>query len=86
MIDLTFSNVHRLFVLSFMFGRNVPIRFCFSMYCMLLIEIKDFNELIDNKSFFDQPVKKQKIYENLSKRQEKMVYKRKLTKLCVPPK
>ena len=28
------------------------------MYCMLLIEIKDFNELIDNKSFFDQPVKK----------------------------
>ena len=42
MIDLTFSNVHRLFVLSFMFGRNVP---------------KDFNELIDNKSFFDQTVK-----------------------------
>ena len=31
---------------------------------MPLIEIKDFNALIDNKSFFDQPVKnKQEAYE-----------------------
>ena len=35
---------------------------------MLLLEIKDFNALIDNKLFFDQPVKnKQKPYEKLVK-------------------
>ena len=33
---------------------------------MSLIEIKDFNALINNKSFFDQPVKnKQEAYEKL---------------------
>ena len=35
---------------------------------MPLVEIKDFDALIDNKPFFDQPVKnKQEAYENLSK-------------------
>ena len=33
---------------------------------MSLVEIKDFNALIDNKPFFDQPVKnKQEAYQNL---------------------
>ena len=33
---------------------------------MLLVEINDFNALIDNKSFFDQPAKnKQEAYEKL---------------------
>ena len=33
---------------------------------MPLVEIKDFNTLIDNKPFFDQPVKnKQEVYEEL---------------------
>ena len=33
---------------------------------MLLVEIKDFNALINNKTFFDQPVKnKQEAYEKL---------------------
>ena len=33
---------------------------------MPLVEIKDFNALIDNKPFFDQPVKsKQKTFEKL---------------------
>ena len=33
---------------------------------MPLVEIKDFNVLIDNKPFFDQPVKtKQETYEKL---------------------
>ena len=33
---------------------------------MPLVEIKDFNALIDNKPFFDQPVKnKQEAYENV---------------------
>ena len=35
-------------------------------YYMPLVEIKDFNALIDNKPFFDQPVKnKQEAYEKL---------------------
>ena len=34
---------------------------------MPLVEIKDFNTLIDNKSFFNQPVKnKKKVYEKLT--------------------
>ena len=34
---------------------------------MPLVEIKDFNALIDNKLFFDQPVKnKQEAYEKLT--------------------
>ena len=38
----------------------------FDGYYMLLIEIKDFNALIDNKLFCDQPVKyKQGAYEKL---------------------
>ena len=34
---------------------------------MLLVQIKDFNALIENKPFFDQPVKnKQERYEKLA--------------------
>ena len=45
-------------------GDNYPTRYYFDQYYMPLLEIKDFNELIDNKPFFDQPVKnKQKAYE-----------------------
>ena len=40
---------------------------------MPLVEIKDFNVLIDNEPFFDQPVKtKKKCMKNLSKCQEMM--------------
>ena len=36
----------------------------FDKYYMQLVEIKDFNELINNKSFFDHCVKnEQKVYE-----------------------
>ena len=38
----------------------------FDEYYMLLVEIKDFNVLIDSKPFFDQPVKnEQEAYEIL---------------------
>ena len=42
---------------------------------MPLVEIKNFNALIDNKPFFDQPVKKtnKKRMKNLSKCQKKMI-------------
>ena len=35
-----------------------PTRNSFDEYYMPLVEIKDFNALINNKPFFDQPVKK----------------------------
>ena len=60
MIDLTFGNISMLFVLSFRFGRNMPARYCFSRYYTPLIETKDFDVLIDNKLYFDQPLKKNK--------------------------
>ena len=40
---------------------------------MPLVEIKDFNALIDNKPFFYQPKKKQQRMKNLPKCQETMI-------------
>ena len=57
LIDPIFRNINRLFVLSFKNGDDDPTRNSFNKYYMLLVEIKDFNALIDNKPFFDQPVK-----------------------------
>ena len=37
---------------------NEPTRNSFGKYYTLLVEIKDFNALIQNKPFFAQPVKK----------------------------
>ena len=37
----------------------------FNKYYMPLVEIKDFNALIENKPFFDQSVKKQEAHEKL---------------------
>ena len=50
LIDPTFTNVNRLFVLSFQEIITLII-----MY--QTFEIKDFNVLIDGKSVFDLPVK-----------------------------
>ena len=53
-----------MFVLSFKNGNDDPERNSFDKYYFPLVEIKDFNELINNKSFFDQPVKNiQEAYE-----------------------
>ena len=57
LIDPTFTNVNRLFVLSF--ARNVlgDNRDSISNYYVPNIEIKDCNILIDRESLFDLPVK-----------------------------
>ena len=53
-----------MFVLSFKNGDDDPNRDSFDEDYMPLVEIKDFNALIDNKLFFDQPTKnKQEVYE-----------------------
>ena len=54
LIDPTFTNVNRLFVLSF---ENEDDRISFSKYYVPKIEIKDFNVLTDGKPFFEIPVK-----------------------------
>ena len=63
LIDPTFTNVNRLFVLSF---KNLDDRESFSKYYVPKVEIKDFNALIDGKSFFEIPVKnKEEAYEEI---------------------
>ena len=57
LIDPTITNVNRLFVLSFSRNNNTDNRDSFSNYYVPNVEIKDFNVLIDGKSFFDLPVK-----------------------------
>ena len=49
LIDLAFRNINRLFVLSFENDYDDPTRNSFDEYYMPLVEIKDFNALIDNK-------------------------------------
>ena len=56
LIDKTFRNVNRLFVLSFKNGNNDPTRNSFDRYYIPLVELIS-NVLINNKPFFDQPVK-----------------------------
>ena len=61
LIDPIFSNVNRLFVLSF---ENEEDRTSFSNYYLPKIEIKDYNVIIDGKPFFEIPVKnKEETYE-----------------------
>ena len=67
LIDLAFTNVNRLFVLSFSRTNNTDNRdFFFSDYYVTNVEIKYFNVLIDRKCFFDLPVKnKEEAYEKI---------------------
>ena len=66
LIDPTFRNINRLYVLSLKNRNDDPTRDSFDKYYMPLVERKGFNVSIDNKSFFDQSVKtKQEAYEKL---------------------
>ena len=58
MIDPTFRNSNRLFVLSFKTGAIDPTRYSLYKNYIPLVKIKDFKALTDNQPFFDQPVKK----------------------------
>ena len=61
-----FTNFNRLFVLSFSRNNNTDSRYSFSDYYVPNVEIKDFNVLIDGKSFFDLPVKnEEEAYEKI---------------------
>ena len=54
LIDTTFSNVSRLFVLSF---ENEDDRISYYKYYLPSVEIKDYNVLIDGNAFFELPIK-----------------------------
>ena len=53
LIDSTFTNVNRLFVLSFPRNNNTDSGYSFSSYYVPKVKINDFNVLIDGESFFD---------------------------------
>ena len=64
---LTFRKINRLFALSFKLGRDISTINSFNRYYLPLAEIKDFNALIDNKTFLDQFLKStQEAYEKLA--------------------
>ena len=52
LIDPTFTNVNRLFVLSFPRNNNTDSRYSFSNYYVPKAKINDFNVWIDGKSLF----------------------------------
>ena len=54
LIDPTFNNVNRLFVLAF---PNEEDRRSFSKYYTPTIEIKDSNAIIDGEPFYEMPIK-----------------------------
>ena len=63
LIDPTFTKANSLFVLSL---ENEEDRTSFSKYYVPKVKIKDFNVLIDGKSFFDVPVKnKEEAYQKI---------------------
>ena len=66
LIDPAIGNINRLFAFSFKGADDDPTRYSFDEYYMPLVEIKNFNALIDNKSLFDQTVKnKPELYAKL---------------------
>ena len=62
LLNPTFTEVNRLFVLSF---ENEDGRTSFSKYYVASVEIKDFNVLIDETSFLDNPIKQKETYEQI---------------------
>ena len=55
-VDPACRNIIRFLVLSLKNGNDAPTRNSFDKYYSPLVETKDFNALIYNKPFFDQPV------------------------------
>ena len=54
--DPTLRNINRLIALSFKNGKNDPVTDSFDKYYMTLLEIYDFHALMDNNTFFCQPM------------------------------
>ena len=64
LIDTTFSNVNRLFVLAF---PNEEDRNSFSRYYTPTVEIKDYNAILDGEPFYEIRIKnKEEIYKAIT--------------------
>ena len=65
LIEPSFQGVNRLFVLAF---ENDDDRTSHDGYYLPIVEIKDYNIMINGENFFDQPIKNNKVtYENIRK-------------------
>ena len=63
LIDPTFTNVNRLFVLAY---QNADDRQSFSQFYLPRVMVKDFNVIIDKLAFFDLPIKtEEEAYEKM---------------------
>ena len=57
LIDPTFTNVNRLFVLAYQNANDTQ---SFSQFYLPKVMVKDFNVIIDKLAFFDLPIKLKK--------------------------
>ena len=63
LIDPTFTNINRLFVLAY---QNTDDRQSFSQFYLPRVMVKDFNVIIDKLAFFDLPIKtEEEAYEKI---------------------
>ena len=63
LIDLTFTNVNRLFVLAY---QTADDRQSYSRFYLPNVMVKDYNVIIDKLSFFDLPIKtEEEAYEKI---------------------
>ena len=63
LIDPTFTNVNRLFVLAYQDADN---RQSFSQFCLPKVMVKDYNVIIDKLAFFGLPIKtEEEAYEKI---------------------
>ena len=63
LIDPTFTNVNRLFVLGYQTAHD---RQSFSQFYLPKVMVKDFNIIIDQLAFFDLPIKtEEEVYEKI---------------------
>ena len=67
LVDPTFTNVNRLFVLAYLIGNNnIDNRKSFLQFYLPKVMIKDFNVIIDKLAFFDLPIKtEEEAYEKI---------------------
>ena len=62
LIDPTFTNVNRLFVLAY---QNVDDRQSYDEFYLPKVMIKDYNVIIDKLALFDLPIKTEEAYEKI---------------------
>ena len=65
LVEPSFQGVNRLFILAF---EGDTQRTSHSGYYLPIVEIKDYNIMVNGENFFDQPIKNNKVtYENIRK-------------------